>query len=372
MKTVNIFVKYFDNRGGGERICFNFIEFLMGKGVDIRIVCGEDKIRNPKFRDIMIETGLLKPGRYLKYSSFHKRASRLVKELEGIHFSFDRIPGCHIYRNGSGLHSSYVKKTLELLPKNKAFKKGIERALDPVNKHLIAMERATYEHPDLKRVILNSQFLKKEVLSAFPEAERVIKIIPNGVDKRRYSFVVDRPFRNLYSLKDDKRVIGFAANNFQRKGLDHLLGAMGLLGDEFVLLVAGNRSGESYRSVIKDLGIEDRVTFIGGVDNMQGFYASCDVICLPSLYDSFGNVVPESLMCGTPVVVSAMAGSSEIVKDGKNGYVVQTLDKDVLAEALLKCAELGRKDYSEHVMSESDMYQRYLDVITEVSDERQA
>jgi UDP-glucose:(heptosyl)LPS alpha-1,3-glucosyltransferase len=369
MKKVNIFVKYFHNKGGGERVCFNFVSYLLEQGVDVRVICGENRLHDDKMKDIITETGLLKPSRYLKYTSFHKRAQKLIKGLDGVHFSFDRIPGCHIYRNGSGLHSSYVTKTLELLPKNKAFKKSIARAINPVNKHLIAMEEKTYKHPDLKRVILNSQFLKREVLSAFPEAESIIQVIPNGVDKLRYSFVSDRPFRTLYSINDEKRVIGFAANNFQRKGLDHLIGAMGLLGGEFSLLVAGDRSSEGYKSHIKDLGLSDRITFIGGVDNMQGFYASCDVICMPSLYDSFGNVIPESLMCGTPVVVSAMAGSSEIVKDGENGYVVESLDKETVADAIRKCALLGRKDYSRHVMSEEEMYGRYLDVISEVAGE---
>ena len=369
MKKVNIFVKYFHNKGGGERVCFNFVSYLLDQGVNVRVICGEDKLHDEKLRNIITVTGLMKPSRYLKYTSFHKRAQKLLQGLDGVHFSFDRIPGCHIYRNGSGLHSSYVTKTLELLPKNKAFKKSIARAINPVNKHLIAMEEETYKHPNLKKVILNSQFLKREVLSAFPEAAPIIKVIPNGVDKWRYSFISDRPFRTLYSIKDEKRVIGFAANNFQRKGLDHLIEAMALLNGNFTLMVAGGRSAEGYKSHIKDLGLSDKISFIGAVDNMQGFYASCDVICLPSLYDSFGNVVPESLMCGTPVVVSAMAGSSEIVKNGENGYVVESLDKETLADAISKCAELGRKDYSAHVMSEEEMYGRYLDVISEVAGE---
>jgi glycosyltransferase involved in cell wall biosynthesis len=64
-----------------------------------------------------------------------------------------------------------------------------------------------------------------------------------------------------------------------------------------------------------------------------------------------------------------MAGSSEIVKDGENGYVVESLDKETVADAIRKCALLGRKDYSRHVMSEEEMYGRYLDVISEVAGE---
>jgi len=369
MKTVNIFVKYFHNKGGGERICFNFVNYLISKGVDVRIICGEDKLRDEKYKNIMTETGLLKPGRYLKYSSFHKRAGRLMKTLDGIHFSFDRIPGCHIYRNGSGLHSSYVSKTLDLMSSGKAFKKRLERAIDPINKHLIRMEKRTYQHPELKKVILNSQFLKKEVLSAFPDAERLIEIIPNGVSVERYQFSTARPFRDKHNMADSTTLIGFAANNFQRKGLDHLIDAMSVLPPDYALMVAGGRRSDSYTSVIKQFGLEDRVIFLGAVDDMQGLYSSCDVFCLPSLYDSFGNVVPESLMCGTPVVVSAMAGSSEIVTDGENGYVVEELNGKALADAIVKCAELERKDYADSVLSEDDMYKMYLDVIIGVSDE---
>ncbi|ADD68657.1 glycosyl transferase group 1 [Denitrovibrio acetiphilus DSM 12809] len=367
MERVNVFVKYFHNKGGGERICFNFVNFLMDKGVDVHVICGEDKLKSKKYENILTVTGLLKPGRYLKYSSFHRRAVKLAKKLDGIHFSFDRVPGCHIYRNGSGLHSSYVKNTLSLMSKETAFKKRVKRALDPVNKHLINKERLTYAHPSLRKVILNSEFLKREVLSAFPDAEKLIDIIPNGVNKSKFTFTSEDPFRDKYNLEKGTVCIGFAANNFQRKGLDHLLNAMAVLPDHYVLLVAGGRRADSYMQTLDELGLRERVFFVGAVDDMQGFYGSCDVFCMPSLYDSFGNVVPESLICGTPVVVSAMAGSSEIIHNGENGYVVETLTPDVLSDALTKAYALGRKDYSKYVMSESEMYEGYLKTIEKVS-----
>ncbi|PLX66161.1 MAG: hypothetical protein C0603_12155 [Denitrovibrio sp.] len=367
MCVVNIFVKYFHNKGGGERIAFNFVNYLLSQNIKVRVVCGIDKLKDERYSDNLIVTGLLKPGRYLKYSSYHKRAQSVMKTLDGVHFSFDRIPGCHIYRNGSGLHSSYVKKTLTLMPKGKAFKKSIERSLDPINRLLISMEKKVYPHTDLQKIILNSEFLKREVLSAFPEIESKIEIIPNGVSKEKYKFsATDRPFRDKYSIPINKFCIGFAANNFQRKGLDFLINALALLPDTYCLLVAGGRRPDSYLSMINDLGLKDRVIFVGEVEDMQGFYSSCDVLALPSLYDSFGNVVPESLICGTPVVVSAMAGSSEIVKDGENGYVVADLHPKGLSRALEQACSLGRQDYSDYVLSEDEMYSMYLDVIRSI------
>lgn len=363
MDKVNIFVRRFHSKGGGERVCFSFVNYLLRQGADVRVICGEDRLKDPAYKDILTVTGLMRPGRYLKYSSYHRRAGRIMDRLDGVHFSFERLPGCHIYRNGSGLHSSYVRGTLSLMKSDAAFKKRIERALNPINRYLISCEDKTYKHPSLQKIILNSEFLKREVLAVYPDAGSRIEIIPNGVDKSRYSLSNERPFREKYGM-GGRVVIGFAANNFQRKGLDILLEALSLMDSRYALLAAGDRGSEAYMPAIRKYGgIEDRVFFTGEVEDMQGFYSSCDVLCLPSLYDSFGNVVPESLMAGTPVAVSYMAGSSEIVKDGENGYVIDRLDARTVADCIGKAAELGRRDFGCYVSSEDDMYGAYLDVI---------
>lgn len=59
-----------------------------------------------------------------------------------------------------------------------------------------------------------------------------------------------------------------------------------------------------------------------------------DVLLLPSLSDPFGLVVTEAMACGLPVIVTPNTGASEIVHDGREGYVVPIRRADVIASRL--------------------------------------
>jgi glycosyltransferase involved in cell wall biosynthesis len=59
-------------------------------------------------------------------------------------------------------------------------------------------------------------------------------------------------------------------------------------------------------------------------------------MCLPTLNESFGLVVLEAMASGRPVVVTKTVGPSELVGDGKNGFIVSTADSDAIADAIIK------------------------------------
>ena len=60
---------------------------------------------------------------------------------------------------------------------------------------------------------------------------------------------------------------------------------------------------------------------------MERLYAAADVVALPARYEPFGNVHLEALASGVPVLSSAQAGGSEIVRNGDNGWVAVEPDR---------------------------------------------
>jgi glycosyltransferase involved in cell wall biosynthesis len=87
-----------------------------------------------------------------------------------------------------------------------------------------------------------------------------------------------------------------------------------------------------------ELGITDRVVFLGGVESnheIAEYYNKADVVCMPALSDTWVSVV-ESLCCGTPVIVTDLASHPEHVRDGFNGVLVPPRDPDAIANALLE------------------------------------
>ncbi len=105
------------------------------------------------------------------------------------------------------------------------------------------------------------------------------------------------------------------------------------------LVIAGDgplRGGLEQRAT--ELGVADRIRFLGFMNQTQlpSVYCAADLLVLPSLYEPFGLVVNEAMLCGLPVVVSDRVGAKfDLVRPGENGYVFPVGDVDALA-AILK------------------------------------
>jgi len=102
----------------------------------------------------------------------------------------------------------------------------------------------------------------------------------------------------------------------------------------------------------KQLGIQRNVFFHGYVNHreMKNFYSSCRLVVLPSILQSFGNVLLEAMASGRPCVTTEALGPREIVINGETGYVVPIADSDTLAEAISRllsdyelCYRMGKR-----------------------------
>lgn len=85
-----------------------------------------------------------------------------------------------------------------------------------------------------------------------------------------------------------------------------------------------------------------RVIFAGFVEPTRTteFYAAADVFVLPSTYETWGAVVTEAMAAGLPVITTRWVGSAvDLVRDGENGYVLETVTPDTVAHAILTLIE---------------------------------
>src|SRR5262249_13369982 len=73
---------------------------------------------------------------------------------------------------------------------------------------------------------------------------------------------------------------------------------------------------------------------------MPSYYSVCDVFVLPSAHESWGLVVNEVMNAGKPVIVSDQVGAAvDLIRDGKNGYIVPVGDSRTLREAIRHLTE---------------------------------
>ncbi len=103
-----------------------------------------------------------------------------------------------------------------------------------------------------------------------------------------------------------------------------------------LLLVGDGPDQAPSRAIAEQIGVADRVTFLGTRDALPGLLAPADLYALSSREESFGLSALESMACGTPVLACNVGGVSEVVEDGITGWLVDPGDSEAFARQLAR------------------------------------
>jgi glycosyltransferase involved in cell wall biosynthesis len=178
-------------------------------------------------------------------------------------------------------------------------------------------------------IVANSNGLRQ--LASVFDARFEIPIIPNGVDLVSYTWAErDWSFPRLLSVG---RIV-------HQKGLDLAMRALGELKElswEWRIVGDGPHL-HVLQALAKELGIENRVHFLGWQSREQLIksYKQANVFLFPSRHEGMPNAMLEAMASGLPVIGSCIAGSEELVLDGKTGYLFPSEDIESLQMALKK------------------------------------
>ncbi|MBK6430022.1 glycosyltransferase [Candidatus Amarolinea dominans] len=165
-----------------------------------------------------------------------------------------------------------------------------------------------------------------------------IDIIVNGVDLAQFTPVSQAP-----RPAGTPVTVLCAARLIERKGQQHLLGALARLASQGVslrVILAGTGDAEPLlRQQAQTLGLQDKVQFLGFVERsaMPAVYAQADIFCLPSFNEGMSMALLEAMASGLPVIVTTTGGLEELL-DG-NGLVAPWADVEALAGALATLAQ---------------------------------
>jgi UDP-glucose:(heptosyl)LPS alpha-1,3-glucosyltransferase len=180
------------------------------------------------------------------------------------------------------------------------------------------LESARFEPKPGRAIVAASQGLRVECEQAYPGSRSVLSVITPGT-----ALPDDLPVREVarsqLGIPPDGQLLLFVANDYARKGLDALLQAMAQLPSDVRLAIAGStRQAAKYQQQAQQLGLAQRVHFLGSLKNLSSAYAAADCLVHPTLEDSFAMVVLEAMAHGLPVVVSGAAhcGISAHLRDG--------------------------------------------------------
>lgn len=169
-----------------------------------------------------------------------------------------------------------------------------------------------------------------------------VMTIPNGVDVHRFS-VVDRNTKKLNvlpHLSSEVPILLAVGSLTEHKDHTTLLRAIAHLrgrGVDLACLISGGGPMlNTLQALAAELGIQEKVHFLGVRDDIPDLMAAADVLVHSSTREGFGLVVAEAQAAGLPVVATDVGGVGEIVRDCVSGYLVEPEDPEQMADAIFK------------------------------------
>jgi glycosyltransferase involved in cell wall biosynthesis len=174
----------------------------------------------------------------------------------------------------------------------------------------------------------------------------------------------DPSIKPKHRIKNGKKIKFMSAGMLeQRKGFDLLLEAIKLIPVEkrsmfeFTIFGDGDQRAKLQSSIIY-LGIEDCVSLMGFVPNLNNHYDSFDAFILSSRYEGFPLVMVNALASGMPVIAfDCETGPRDIIVSGYNGILVESGDVAEMSRAIMSfSATLNEMNYYKNCISSSSSY----------------
>jgi D-inositol-3-phosphate glycosyltransferase len=188
----------------------------------------------------------------------------------------------------------------------------------------------------------------EDLTSLYGASMQRIRIVPCGVDRRRFHPVGRKRAREVLKLDPVVPTLLQLGRMVPRKGVDDVIRALAELRDhhsiEARLLVVGgeseqlDESASSYLRKLRDLAEErrvgDQVEFVGrrGGDVLRYYYSAADAFITTPWYEPFGITPLEAMACGTPVIGSNVGGIKYTVLDDETGFLVPPHDPRAIAD----------------------------------------
>jgi glycosyltransferase involved in cell wall biosynthesis len=211
------------------------------------------------------------------------------------------------------------------------------------------IERATARFADL---ILSNSSAGRDYYAAHGYPRHKIVVIPNGIDTERFQFDVGgrQRLRSAWEISTEEVLIGVVGRLDPLKDHPTFLRAASLLAKQdkcyrFVCVGDGpSEYANKLRQEAQALGLNDRLIWVCGRDDMAAVYSAFDIACSSSCSEGLPNVVLEAMGCSRPCVVTDVGDSATVV--GDTGKVVPPGDPLVLSGALAHLTLLGPKEWS--------------------------
>ena len=188
-------------------------------------------------------------------------------------------------------------------------------------------------------VIATSQYSKKVIVENYRVDPNKIFILPELIDVQSWEELLTISNRGQAPIS---ATVLSVCRMYPRKNLGLLLQAWVQVREKDrnaqLRIVGTGQEYKRWRKLAEKLRLQDSVLFLGdrSHEELAEEYKNCDIFCLPSRQEGFGIVFLEAMVAGKPIVAACAAAVPEVVREGKEGFLVSPDDPAQLASALLE------------------------------------
>jgi len=188
------------------------------------------------------------------------------------------------------------------------------------------------EYAKSSNILRNLKFKEEDkegklILSPNFVCEKELNYDKNEIEKIRKNF-------------ENKKIVLFVGRLVKYKGVEYLIKAFNeIKNPEIVLLIIGDGPLRKY---LENLASNKNIKFLGKVENLNPYYALCDIFVLPSItrQEAFGLVLVEAMFFGKPCITTDIdSGMKYVVDYGNAGILVKEKNVDKLRDAIIKLIE---------------------------------
>lgn len=358
MKIIHVVKRYPDSFGGDAIVVWQLAKQQRDRGENVRIVTSNCKeIRNEK--------GLTKVGLAITSNEIDSiNLKRIITMFWMVLWSFwylkrERPDIIHSHTADFGFAVSWAARFYRI----------------PIINTCHGVTYLNLDHSFLKRRL--ERFLLKAarfkiILSV--DKNSIIGFKKAGFNNARYfanAIDVERFKKQAKIYESGRLEILCVARMEEAKGIRYLLEAVSILKIDWRLrLISEGSKLESFRDYAKELGIGNKVHFLGQISPTKNadYYAESHLFILPSLHEGFPIVLLESWITGVPIIITDVGTISNVCKDKQNALIIAPASSNEISQAIerfLKSKKL-RETLAKNGRKEVVSFYTYERIVTEL------
>ncbi|WP_407268678.1 N-acetyl-alpha-D-glucosaminyl L-malate synthase BshA [Radiobacillus sp. PE A8.2] len=206
---------------------------------------------------------------------------------------------------------------------------GIDHSLKKMIKHGI-------EKSDVVTAVSHSLVAQtKEML----KVDKNIEVVYNFVDDKEYYLRKDNRLRQQYRIKEEEKVVVHISNFRKVKRVQDVIYTFANIAAKIeakLLLIGDGPEISEIRQLVNQLGLQDRVLFLGKQKIIAELLSMADLMLLLSEKESFGLVLLEAMACGVPCIGTNIGGIPEVIIDNESGFTTEVGDIEGTTNKALK------------------------------------